>query len=454
MRPDGRLFIVPAQGGKARLMRCNTPLMNSWHSFSPNGRWLVFSSKSWSPYTRMFLTHIDKEGHDSPPILIENTTAANRAVNIPEFVNIPPGGMTKIDTPATDFYRLADSAFELSKAGRQEEAIAEWSKALELNPKSDKAHNNIGLLLFGAGRFEEAIPHFEKTLAINPDYPAAHSNLGAALAGLKKLDEASAEFLKALEVDPNSAEAHNNLGRILVIKGELDQGIAHFRKALETAPDSASVRTNLGLALASFGRELALKGRFDDAIQQFQSALEVLPDSAEAHNGLAFALVQMKRVDEAIAHFEKAIALKPDFIEPYYNLGDTLFYLQGKAPEALAAWRAVLRIDPDHVAVLRQMAWVLATSPDSSLRDGAEAVALAERAARLAGGRQPAVLDTLAAAYAEAGRFPEAVQIATQLVELARSQNPRMVQALEARLALYQAGTPFRDSRQAQTGGH
>ena len=114
-----------------------------------------------------------------------------------------------------------------------------------------------------------------------------------------------------------------------------------------------------------------------------------MPDSAEAHNGLAFALVQMKRVDEAIAHFEKAIALKPDFVEPYYNLGDTLFYLQGKAPEALAAWRAVLRIDPDHVAVLRQMAWVLATSPDSSLRDGAQAVALAERAARLAGGRQP-----------------------------------------------------------------
>ena len=72
-------------------MRCNTPLMNSWHSFSPNGRWLVFSSKSRSPYTQMFLTHLDEEGNDSPAILIENATAANRAVNIPEFVNIPSG---------------------------------------------------------------------------------------------------------------------------------------------------------------------------------------------------------------------------------------------------------------------------------------------------------------------------------------------------------------------------
>ena len=86
-------------------MSCNTPLMNSWHSFSPNGRWLVFSSKSRSPYTQMFLTHLDEDGNDSPAILIENSTAANRAVNIPEFVNIPPDGLLKIDAPVTDYYR-------------------------------------------------------------------------------------------------------------------------------------------------------------------------------------------------------------------------------------------------------------------------------------------------------------------------------------------------------------
>ena len=99
-------------------MQCNTPLMNSWHSFSPNGRWLVFSSKSRSPYTQMFLTHIDENGQDSPAILIENATAANRAVNIPEFVNIPPDGMMKIDTPATEFYRLFDVAKELADKGQ------------------------------------------------------------------------------------------------------------------------------------------------------------------------------------------------------------------------------------------------------------------------------------------------------------------------------------------------
>ena len=98
--------------------------MNSWHSFSPNGRWLVFSSKSRSPYTQMFLTHLDEEGNASPAILIDNATAANRAVNIPEFVNIPPDGLLKIDVPATEFYRRYNVAWELAGKGQYEAAIA------------------------------------------------------------------------------------------------------------------------------------------------------------------------------------------------------------------------------------------------------------------------------------------------------------------------------------------
>ena len=144
MRPDSQLYIVPAQGGVARRMRCNTPLMNSWHSFSPNGRWLVFSSKSRSPYTQMFLTHLDEEGNDSPAILIENSTAANRAVNLPEFVNIPPDGMMKIDVPAAESYRLFDIASDLTAKGQLEAGIAEWKKVLELDPRNAKAYNNLG----------------------------------------------------------------------------------------------------------------------------------------------------------------------------------------------------------------------------------------------------------------------------------------------------------------------
>jgi hypothetical protein len=162
MRPDSELWIVPAEGGAARRMRCNTKLMNSWHSFSPNGRWLVFSSKSESPYTRMYLTHIDRNGIDSPAIRIDNATAANRAVNIPEFVNASPGGIQSIGGPALEYFQLLNSAMYLQKRRRFEEAIVKWRKLLELAPDDEAAHQNLGMLLVYTGRREAAAVHIQK----------------------------------------------------------------------------------------------------------------------------------------------------------------------------------------------------------------------------------------------------------------------------------------------------
>jgi hypothetical protein len=180
MRPDSQLYIVPAEGGVARRMRCNTPLMNSWHSFSPNGRWLVFSSKSRSPYTQMFLTHLDEAGNDSPAILIDNSTAANRAVNIPEFVNIPPDGMMKIDVPAAESYRLFDLASDLTAKGQLEAAIAEWKKVLELDPRNAKAQSNLGVALEWQGNLAEGMTHLQKAQEIDPNFGEAQSNFGIA----------------------------------------------------------------------------------------------------------------------------------------------------------------------------------------------------------------------------------------------------------------------------------
>ncbi len=108
MRPDSQLYILPASGGTPRRLRANTRLMNSWHSWSPNSRWLVFSSKARSPYTQMYLTHIDENGNSSPAIMVDNATASNRAVNIPEFVNIDPDGIQKIEVHVADGARIAN----------------------------------------------------------------------------------------------------------------------------------------------------------------------------------------------------------------------------------------------------------------------------------------------------------------------------------------------------------
>lgn len=96
LQPDSELYIIPAQGGAARRLRCNTSRMNSWHSWSPNGKWLVFSSKAWSDYTQLCLTHIDENGESTPPVLLAHLTAPNRAANIPEFVNMSPKAIVKI----------------------------------------------------------------------------------------------------------------------------------------------------------------------------------------------------------------------------------------------------------------------------------------------------------------------------------------------------------------------
>ena len=471
MRPDSQLYIVPAEGGEARRMRANTPLMNSWHSFSPNGRWLVFSSKSRSPYTQMFLTHLDERGNDSPAILIENATAANRAVNIPEFVNIPADGLLQVEVPAAEFYRVFDGAWELSQKGRYGEAITEWDKALKLSPGDARAHNNLGAALVRQARLDEAMTHWRKALEADPGLTEAHNNLGIALLRKGMLEEAIAHFRKALEGNPATAEVHDNLGMALVRKGKPDEAMAEFRKALEVDGKYAGSHKNLGFALAGKGRldeaiahfRLALdatpgdpetwynlgvatarKGRWDEAAASYEKALAANPNYVEAYNNLGTALVRQGRTDEAMGRWRKALEVNPDFAQAHFNLANAL-YSCGRTPEALAHWRAGLRSEPGYVTALNQAAWVLATCPEASVRNGKEALALAGRAAELSGGGDPAVLDTLAAAYAEEGRYPEAVATTRRALDLASQQDRRpLAEALKTRLALYEARTPFR----------
>jgi Flp pilus assembly protein TadD len=266
MRPDGKLYIVPAQGGEARLMRANTPLMNSWHSFSPNGRWMVFSSKSRSPYTQMFLTHVDEEGNDAPAVLVENSTAANRAVNIPEFVNIPPGGLQHIDAPVTAYYRLIDLASDAMNEARHAEAIPLLKEALGQDPDDAEVHNSFGCALAAARRTSEAIAEFRTASRLSPDYPDAHSNLGSVLVESGRPGDAIAEFRKALTLKPDYPEAQVGLGGALTRIGKLGEAIPLLLKAIERVPKDVQARKNLCLALF-------MAGRAQEAIPHAQEAV-------------------------------------------------------------------------------------------------------------------------------------------------------------------------------------
>lgn len=306
MRPDSQLFIVPTSGGQPRRMACNTARMNSWHSFSPNGRWLVFSSKSRSPYTQMFLTHLDEAGNDSPAVLIENATAANRAVNIPEFVNIPPDGMQRIDTPAADHALHTDLAVELMKNRQYAAAIPEWNKALELAPNEPGAHNNLGVALMETGKVDDAMAHYRQALALNPEYAEAYNNLGEALVNQGSVKDAILHFERAVQLDPAYEIARRNLATSLARTGQIAKAIGHLKKLVEAKPDVADVRRDLGHALVD-------QGRFEEASTQLEEASRLLGgrDALTLHLlGLAYG--DLGRRQDAVEVERKALAFAAD----------------------------------------------------------------------------------------------------------------------------------------------
>jgi Leucine-rich repeat (LRR) protein len=215
MRPDGELWMVPYAGGQARRMRCNTARMNSWHSFSPNGRWMVFSSKSETPYTQLFLTHVDPEGNDSPAILLPHSTAANRAANIPEFVNVPPGGLEHITVRSNADREVLAQATALTAKRRYDEAMTVLRQGLAANPGNWEAHAVLGDIHREHGRLAEARAAYEAGLKLDPDNPTMRVHLGAVAVSLGDRAAALHNLKEAMRLGPHDVVAQVNMAALL-----------------------------------------------------------------------------------------------------------------------------------------------------------------------------------------------------------------------------------------------
>jgi Tfp pilus assembly protein PilF len=254
------------------------------------------------------------------------------------------------------------------------------------------------------GTFADMETLWRKTLAKNPDCLIAHNNLGVLLRNQGRIEESMEHCLKAIQIDPNSSEALENLGAALADKGRFDEAIENFRKAIQINPNYAPALDNLGIVLTT-------KGRFDEAIENFRKAIQINPNYAPALDNLGIALAARGRFDEAIENFRKAI-----------------------------------QINPNYAPALDNLAWVLAVSPDDELRNGAEAVRLAERACELTHYGEPSFIGTLAAAYAESGRFPEAVTTAEKAEQLATTAGLTAVAAKNRQLLeFYRAGKTYHE---------
>ncbi len=335
-------------------------------------------------------------------------------------------------------------AHALLKKGQAAEALVHFRQAAEIDPRAPKSHSDLAYGLLQTGAIDEAVVEARAAVAIYPDAAEARNVLGLALLAAGQTDAAATEFARALELRPDYLEAAKNVSNALMRSGRAGDAIAYLERCVALRPDD--VEAHYGLAAACFQA-----GRIDDAIAHFQIVVEREPQNAEAQNNLGWTLFQRGRTEEAIARFRGVLRLQPEFAMAHCNLA--LAYLRQRQPrEAVAEFQAFLQRQPDAPPVLAELAWLLATSPDATIRDGARAMELAQRADELTHGEDARVLRTLAAACAEAGKFPAAVTAAKRAVALAEAQpDAGFTAELRGQLAAYEAGTPYRE---ADTSNH
>jgi tetratricopeptide (TPR) repeat protein len=264
---------------------------------------------------------------------------------------------------------FAGLSWQQAWAYQNEETL--WTATLTQNPNCWLGYNNLGSALAEKGRTDEALAQFQKALALEPDYPEALNNLGDALLHKGQVDEAIGRFQDALKINPKFAEAHYDFGLALVRKGQVDEGIEQFREALQIEPILTAARYNIGVALMQKGRldeaiiqfQMALeinpndaeiylglgntfskKGQLDDAIVQFQKALKINPGNAAARGNLGVAFLQKNDVDEAITQFQKALEINPDYAEAHNGLGIALAQ-KGQLREAILEFQKALQLN-------------------------------------------------------------------------------------------------------------
>ncbi len=285
--------------------------------------------------------------------------------------------------------------------------VSIWQAAVAATPDNPRPHNNLAVALIFVGRNEEGAASARRALELSPDYLDARNNLGVALSNLGRQPEAIRHLRRILEVDADYVDAHHNLGIAFVRQGRLADGIIHFRKALEISPPRWALR-------------------------------------ADAHHYVGLALGRQRRFDEAIVHFRKALANSPAHPRVHKSWADALRTL-GRTDEALDHYRREIQRSPESPDSYNNAAWILATRADFEPSDSADAVRLAERAAELAGPGNPAILDTLAAAYANAGQYDRAVAVAQEAIDLLTDTGHSEPAAeIHQRLLLYQQRKPYR----------
>ncbi|QIA08917.1 tetratricopeptide repeat protein [Draconibacterium halophilum] len=320
LMPDSKLYIQPVNGGETRLMNCNSDNMNSWHSISPNSRWMVFSSKKYGPYTQLLLTHIDENGNDSPPVYLEYFASGKRAANIPEFINMSPDAKIEI---VPKF--LEDDAFALrmgeikSKEKKYEEALEYFNNALDLNTNNSDAHHGKAHALMLLKKPNEAILHFNKAVELKPEKVEYLLSRGNASLTLNNEDKAMADFNRAIAIDKMNFMAYNNRGMLWRNKRNPEKALADFNRSIELNPESNVTYVNRGVVNA-------ITKNYEKALADFETSIQLDADDLSAYFAKAKVYQELQESNKALEVYSQAISRAANNPETYFNRA--LFYMQ------------------------------------------------------------------------------------------------------------------------------
>ncbi len=304
-------------------------------------------------------------------------------------------------TPLAQAATCTEMGNDLTKAKLYEQAQTWFQKALKLDPQFGAAHFGLAFCLIDQGNLEAAIPHLDQVITSD---------------------------------DPLAADAHNTLGSILENRQQDKQARHHFSQALVLNPKLVAAHYNLGL--------LALRHHENDAASHFQAVLALEPNHLLAHLQLGRIALASDQAKQAEPHFLAMLRINPQSPFAHYNLGLARQAL-GDRRQASSHFRQALQLKPDLAPAARELAWLLATQPDEHQRNPQEALLLAKELCERSNYQNPLFLDTLAAAQAAAGLFPEAVTSQRTALDLFSRQNQTPPKDWQDRLKLYQQGRPY-----------
>ena len=337
----------------------------------------------------------------------------------------------------------ADAVYNIAVFYDREEqiskAISNYTAALAIQPGYPALNVNLGICYLRLGRTNEALEQFQLAVTAHPKDILARQQLADLLVTLGRGDEAVEQYQHELRIDPGNARAYAGLGNARSTQGWRDEALKMYSRALQLAPDLAEAHWNFGSALLD-------QGRTNDALVEMKKGAELSPKFVDLRRRLGEALVKSGRPAEAVPYFEDVARAEPTNAPTRLAVGQA-YLADRKYSEAENNFKQALRLEPDSPICLNSLARLFATCPNADFRNGSEAVRLAERACELTKRKNPEMLDTLAAAYAEAGKFSDAVKTAREAQTQAEAlYDSKTATAARQRGELYQTGKAYHEA--------